>query len=98
MLAVVGVSSPHTSSLANAENIYPAVDTESFKGLSLDGRRAYFSKKTSATLPLIKIYRMSLLSAGSISLDSTFKPLFANLDPESAQNGSKNSKTPHSIA
>jgi hypothetical protein len=29
--------------------------------------------KASATLPLIKIYRMSLFSAGSISLDSTFK-------------------------
>ncbi len=29
--------------------------------------------KTSATLPLIKIYRMSLISVGSISLDITFK-------------------------
>jgi hypothetical protein len=44
----------------------------SFKVLSLDGGRADFSKKASATLPLIKIYRMSLISAGSISLDSTF--------------------------
>ncbi len=35
-----------------------------------------FSKKTSATLPFIKIYRMSLLSAWSISLDSTFKCYF----------------------
>jgi hypothetical protein len=33
---------------------------------------ADFSKKTSTTLSLIKIYRMSLISAGSISLDSTF--------------------------
>jgi hypothetical protein len=31
-----------------------------------------FFLKASATLPLIKIYRMSLISAGSISLDSTF--------------------------
>jgi hypothetical protein len=29
--------------------------------------------KTPATLPLIKIYQMSLILAGSISLDSTFK-------------------------
>ncbi len=42
----------------------------SFKGLLLDGGRAEFSKKT---LPLIKIYWISLLSARSISLDSTFK-------------------------
>ncbi len=32
-----------------------------------------FFYKASATLPLRKIYRMSLISAGSISLDSTFK-------------------------
>ncbi len=44
----------------------------SFKGLSLDGGRADFFKETSATLPFLKIYQMSLLSAGSISLDSTF--------------------------
>jgi hypothetical protein len=30
--------------------------------------------KTAATLPLIKIYRMSLISTRSISLDSTFNP------------------------
>ena len=29
--------------------------------------------KTHATIPLKKSYRMSLISAGSISLDSTFK-------------------------
>jgi hypothetical protein len=48
---------------------------QSFKGLSLDGGRADFSKKkkTLATLPFIKIYLMSLLLAGSISLDSTLK-------------------------
>jgi hypothetical protein len=33
------------------------------------------------TIPLIKIYRMSLISAGSISLDSTFKWLFSREDP-----------------
>jgi hypothetical protein len=32
-----------------------------------------FFLKPAATLPLIKIYRMSLISTGSISLDSTFK-------------------------
>ncbi len=40
-----------------------------------DGR--IFSKKPSTTLPFIKIYRMSLLSAGSILLDSTFHRLKA---------------------
>ncbi len=39
-----------------------------------DGR--IFLKKAATTLPLIKIYRMSLLSAGSILLDSTFKEIF----------------------
>ncbi len=43
------------------------------KGLSLDGGRADFSIKTAATLPLIKIYGMILIWAGSISLDSSFK-------------------------
>ncbi len=43
----------------------------SFKVLSLDEGRPDFSKKP-LTLPLIKIYGMCLLSAGSISLDSTF--------------------------
>jgi hypothetical protein len=46
-----------------------------FKGLSLDGGRADFSKKAAATLPLIKIYRLSLISTRSISLDGTFKGL-----------------------
>jgi hypothetical protein len=36
-----------------------------------DGR-IFIKKKASVTLPFIKIYRMSLLSAGSIPLDSTF--------------------------
>jgi hypothetical protein len=43
------------------------------KGLSLDGGRADFFKKTAATLPLIKVYGMILIWAGSISLDSSFK-------------------------
>jgi hypothetical protein len=43
------------------------------KGLSLEGGRADFSKNHDATLPFIKIYRMSILSAGSISLNSTFE-------------------------
>jgi hypothetical protein len=38
-----------------------------------DVGQAYFSKKPPAPLPLIKIYRISLILAGSISLDSTFK-------------------------
>jgi hypothetical protein len=33
-----------------------------------------FFKKTTAPLSLMKTYRMSLISAGSISLDSTFNP------------------------
>jgi hypothetical protein len=45
-----------------------------FKGLSEDGGGRIFLK-SSATLPSIKINRMSLISAGSISLDSTFKAL-----------------------
>ncbi len=32
-----------------------------------------FCKNPDATIPLKKSYRMSLISAGSISLDSTFK-------------------------
>jgi hypothetical protein len=44
-----------------------------FKGLSLDGGRADYSKNPATTFPLIKFYGMSLLSGGSISLDSTFK-------------------------
>jgi hypothetical protein len=40
-----------------------------FKGLSQDGGRANLYKKTAAPLPVIKI----LISAGSISLDGTFK-------------------------
>ncbi len=47
-----------------------------FKGLSQDGGRKDFSKKFSAILPLIKIYRMSLISAWSVSLDSTFNGIF----------------------
>jgi hypothetical protein len=35
-----------------------------------DGRT--FAQKAAATLPLMKIYGMSLVWAGSISLDSTF--------------------------
>jgi hypothetical protein len=43
-----------------------------FSGLSQDGGRAHFLQ-ISAPLSLINIYRMNLISAGSISLDSTFK-------------------------
>jgi hypothetical protein len=32
-------------------------------------------------LSLIKIYRMSLISTGSISLDSTFNTIFAEIAP-----------------
>jgi hypothetical protein len=34
-----------------------------------------FFEKPAATLPLIKFYRMSLISTGSILLDSTFNSL-----------------------
>ncbi len=43
-----------------------------FKGLSQNWGPAHFSK-TSAPLSSTKTYRMNLISAGSISLDSTFK-------------------------
>ncbi len=43
------------------------------KGLSEDWGRADFSKKPSSPLSLMKTYRMSLISVGSILLDSTFK-------------------------
>jgi hypothetical protein len=42
-----------------------------FKLLSQDGSRADFLK-TSAPLSLIKVFRMNLISAGEILLDSTF--------------------------
>jgi len=42
-------------------------------GLSRDGRWADFSKLTTAPLSIIKTFRMSLISAGSISVDSIFK-------------------------
>ncbi len=44
-----------------------------FKGLSLDEKWADFSELTTAPLSLMKTFRMSLISAGSISLESTFK-------------------------
>jgi hypothetical protein len=37
-----------------------------------------FFQNISAPLSLMTSYRMSLISAGSISLDSTFKPLLVN--------------------
>ncbi len=43
------------------------------KGLSENGGRADFSKNLSRLFLLKKAYRMNLISAGSISLDSTFK-------------------------
>ncbi len=46
-------------------------------GLSQDGELADFFLKTSP-LSLMMSYRMSLISAGSISLDSTFKSLSQN--------------------
>ncbi len=50
----------------------------SLKGLSQDGGQVDFSK-TSAPLSLIKAFQMNLILARSISLDSTFKPLFKNI-------------------
>ncbi len=53
--------------------------SHTLKGSHSMGDRRIFLKKPAATLPLIKIYRMSLISTGSISLDSTFKesgPIF----------------------
>jgi hypothetical protein len=47
-----------------------------FEGLSQDGGRGAFFLKTSAPLSLIKTFRMNLISAGSISLDSIFEGLF----------------------
>ncbi len=52
-------------------------------------------KKPAATLPLIKIYQMSLISTGSISLDNTFKfrvLIFTGYDiiPENIDNAKKN--------
>jgi hypothetical protein len=44
-----------------------------FKGLSQYGGADISTKKNAAPLSLIKIYRMSLILAGSISLDNTFK-------------------------
>ena len=41
----------------------------------VDGREHFSLKKSSAPLSLMTIYRMSLISAGSISLDSTCKLL-----------------------
>ena len=35
-------------------------------------------KPRHTTIPLIKSYRMSLISAASISLDSTFKSIYSN--------------------
>ncbi len=55
--------------LKNKEVLY------NLKGLSEDGGGGIFSQKTSATLSVMTTYRMSLISAGSISLDSTFKHL-----------------------
>ncbi len=50
---------------------YISLDS-TFKGLSQDGDGRIFLK-TFAPLSLMTTYRMSLISAGSISLDSTFK-------------------------
>ncbi len=43
-----------------------------FEGLSEDVGRADFSKNLPRLSHLMKTYRMSLISSGSISLDSTF--------------------------
>jgi hypothetical protein len=48
-----------------------AIDTEYFQ------RAVVIFLKTSAPLSLMTTYRMSLISAGSISLDSTFNTKFA---------------------
>ncbi len=46
-----------------------------FKGSHRIGNGRIFLKKTSAPLSSIKAFQMNLISAGSISLDSTFKAL-----------------------
>jgi hypothetical protein len=50
-----------------------------FKGLSQDGGRAEFSKKPLPPLSLMTTYQMSLISAGSIWQDSTFKTAENNI-------------------
>ncbi len=47
--------------------------TNTLKGSQRMGGGGGFFWKPSATLSIMKTYRMSLISAGSISLDSTFK-------------------------
>ncbi len=48
--------------------------SHTLKGSHSMGDGQIFIKKPAATFPLINSYRMSLLSAGSILLDSIFKP------------------------
>ena len=63
----------HNDSIDTTHTPPPLSFYNTFKGLSLDGGQADFSKKAATTLTLIKIYRTSLILTGSISLDSTFK-------------------------
>jgi hypothetical protein len=42
--------------------------------------------KTSSPLSLMTTYQMSLISAGSISLDSTFKPWTAQINKRKKEN------------
>jgi hypothetical protein len=55
--------------------------TVTLKGSYTMGGGGRIFLETSAPLPLINIYRISLISAGSISLDSTFKEKFPEFLP-----------------
>jgi hypothetical protein len=57
---------------SNSQQLYVSGGGESFHGSHRMGEGRIF-RKISAPLSLINIYRMNLISAGSISLDSTFK-------------------------
>jgi hypothetical protein len=61
------------SLMANYCTVWDAA--ESLKG----SHRMEDGRKTSTTLPLIKIYRMSRISAWSISLDSIFKTTLSHV-------------------
>ncbi len=52
-----------------------AMDSAEIRNLSQEGERSDFSENHLASLSLKTTYRMSLILAGSISLDSTFNLL-----------------------
>ncbi len=52
--------------------------SHTLKGSQRMGGGRIFIKKTAVPLSLMTTFRMSLISAGSISLDSTFKRLFSD--------------------